>query len=46
MTEIWQNPDGTWSHSHDAKCKWQDREACATDLKFHREWQKWSVLND
>jgi hypothetical protein len=38
--EIWQNPNGTWSHHRDSKREWREREACATDLRFATEWQR------
>lgn len=39
-TKIWQNPNGTWSHHRDSKCEWQDEQSCATDLRFHEEYQQ------
>ena len=38
--DIWQNSNGTWSHHKDAKREWDDRTGCATDLRFHMEWER------
>ena len=37
---IWQNPNGTWSNHKDSKREWEDREGCATDLRFAEAWEK------
>jgi hypothetical protein len=36
--EIWQNSNGTWSHSKDSKREWSDKVGCETDLRFAKEW--------
>jgi hypothetical protein len=35
--DIWQNPNGTWSHTHDSKREWPERVGAETDLRFTRE---------
>ena len=37
--EIWQNPNGTWSHGRDGQREWDERSACETDLRFAKEWE-------
>ena len=38
--QIWQNSNGTWSHHKDSTRQWDDRNGCATDLRFHMEWER------
>lgn len=38
--EIWQNDDGTWSHGRNSAVKWRDKTGCATDLRFHKDWER------
>ena len=40
IVQIWQNPNGTWSHHKDSARQWDDRNGCATDLRFHMEWER------
>lgn len=37
--EIWKNDNGTFSHHKDGQRQWHDYIGCATDLRFHREWE-------
>lgn len=36
--DIWQNPNGTWSHRYDGQREWVDKIGCLTDLRFSKEW--------
>lgn len=36
--EVWQNPNGTYSHRFDGRREWSDRADCAFDLRLCKEW--------
>ena len=38
--DVWQNPNGTWSHRKDHHGEFADRNGAATDLRFSLEWER------
>jgi hypothetical protein len=37
--EIWQNPNGTWSHHKDGQREFDELSTCEIDLRWHKEWE-------